>query len=76
LTDLPLPSRCKAYSPTETVKAREGKITEAPVIEFTADSSPFATITCDFDVDDMPALRTHYKEVRAPAVCRVVLLVM
>lgn len=55
-------SRCKAYSPTETVKAREGKITEAPVIEFTADSSPFATITCDFDVDDMPALKTHYKE--------------
>ncbi len=36
------------------------------MIEFTADSSPFATITCDFDVDDMPALRTHYKEVRAP----------
>jgi hypothetical protein len=35
------------------------------VIEFTADSSPFATITCDFDVDDMPALKTHYKEVRA-----------
>jgi hypothetical protein len=45
------------------------------VIEFTADSSPFATITCDFDVDDMPALRTHYKEVPAPTVCVVSLVV-
>lgn len=56
-------SRCKAYSPAETVKAREGKITEAPAIELALKSSPFEGIPHEFDVEDLPSLRKHYKEV-------------
>jgi len=55
-------SRCKAFTPTDAVKSREGRITDPPVNSFSTDIASFKAIPRQFNHEDMPGLRQHYKK--------------